>query len=494
MKKTIRIASVLMALVMVFSLQLNAMALENAVAPVEQPSTWAMEGVQWSEAYGLVSGDMLGKYASKVTREELYALCVNLYEKISETEIKPLEKSPFSDSRSQTVLKACAIKILSGTGKFEPMKEASRLDMVSCILNAIKAAQPDFNLKSDIKLSYTDTGKIPAKSLDVVKYAVSKELLKGRGNNTLDLYATCNRQELMVFAKKAYEFTMYELGRDSKGAFWKVSDEDSTVYLLGSIHLTKPSTYPLSKNILNAYEKSDALVVEVNLSNQLEAAAYMQQKAMYTDDNTLDKNVSKEAFNRFVELVKPLGVPEETCKKLKPWYAALLVQNIQLAQGDYNANIGIDMFFMNKAVYKKDILEIEGIKFQVDLFDSFSKELQVQFLEGVLGLTEGASVSVEDSQKNQVDSIDAMTKCWKSGDMAELAKILLESEGSTEQDKEFNEKVFAARDSNMVQKVKGYLADPEKKTYFIVVGAGHMVGKTGIVPQLEGVYKIEQIK
>lgn len=487
MKRSYRIAAVLLAFVMVFSLQLNTMAQETVTSPVEQPSTWAVEGVQWSQAYGLVSENMLEKYASRVTREELYAVCVNLYEKISGKQIKPLEKSPFSDSKSETVLKACAIKILTGTGKFEPLKEATRLEMVSGILNAIKAAQPDFNFKSDIKLTYKDSGKIPTKSLDVVKYAVSRELLKGRSSTVLDLLDTCTRQELMVFAKKAYEFTMYELGRDSKGVFWKVSDEDSTVYLLGSIHLTQPSTYPLSKDILSAYDKSDALVVEADISNQMEAATYMLQKAVYTDDNTLDKNVPKEVYDRYVQIVKPLGIPEENYNKFKPWYAALLVQNLTLAEAEYNANIGIDLFFLNKAADKKDILEIEGIKFQVDMFDSFSKELQVQFLEGVLG-------TEKSSQEAQLDLMQDMTDSWKSGNAAELEKIIKAEEGSSEQEKEFNEKLFTTRNNNMVQKVKNYLADPEKKTYFIVVGAGHMVGETGIVTQLNGEYKIEQVK
>ena len=70
-------------------------------------------------------------------------------------------------------------------------------------------------------------------------------------------------------------------------------------------------------------------------------------------------------------------------------------------------------------------------------------------------------------------------------------KADVEAEGEF---KEFNEKMWSSRDNNMVQKVREYLADPENKTYFVVVGAGHMVGSTGIVTQLEDEYKVEQIK
>lgn len=490
MKRLTRLTAILIALVMVFSLQVNVFAEEQTGAipvPVEKPSAWAADGVQWSAIYGLVQQDMLTKYQSNVNRAELYAAGANLYEKITGKEITPIEKSPFTDTDDASILKACAIKILNGSGKFEPQKEATRLEMVTVVYKVIKAAHPEFNFNSNVKLNHKDVGEIPPESLDMVKYVFSKEILKGKANDALDLDSPCTRQELMVFISRAYEFTEYESGKDSKGAFWKVSDDDSTVYLLGSIHVADPSVYPLSKAILSAYEKSDALVVEADIANQVEGIQYMQQKMMYTDGNTLDKNVPKEVYDRFVEVIKPLGIPPEIYNRLKPWYAAMLVQNVQLSQSGYDANLGIDLFFMSKASGKKRILEIEGIKFQVDMFDSFSNELQSQYLASTLNPS-------EETQEQQMEIVQDLMEAWKTGDIMELEKLLEVEGGNTQEEKEFNEKVFTTRNDNMTQKVKAYLADPEKKTYFIVVGAGHMNGKNGIITQLKSGYKIEQIK
>jgi uncharacterized protein YbaP (TraB family) len=118
------------------------------------------------------------------------------------------------------------------------------------------------------------------------------------------------------------------------------------------------------------------LAVEANIANEQEVALYMMTKAFYTDDNTLYKNVPKEVYNRFVEVVEPFGVRPEMYNKFKPWYAALLAQNLLYAQNSLSGEIGIDAVLLDKAHNKKEILEIEGIKFQVDLFDSFSTELQ----------------------------------------------------------------------------------------------------------------------
>ncbi len=491
MKKATRILAVLMALSLLLALQTGVFAADQpqtAPAPVEQPSAWAFDGVNWSAIYGLARQDMFAKYASKVNREELYAVGVNLYERITGKPIKPVGKSPYTDTDSPAVLAACAIKILTGEGKFEPKREATRLEMVDVIYNVLKTANLGLKLDSSIKLTSKDAEEIPAASLAAVKYAVAKELLKGRGDNVLGLSAPCSRQELMVFARRAYELVVYETGNDSKGLLWKASDEDSTVYLLGSIHVANPSIYPISKAILTAFDKSNALVVEADIANQNDGIKYMQQKMMFTGEDTLDKNVPKDVYDRFVGVVTPLGLKPEVYNKLKPWYAAMLVQNVQLAQNSYSANLGVDLYFTAKATGKKTIVEIEGLKFQVDMFDSFSKKLQEQYLTATL--TPDKSI-----QQKQTEAISSIMKAWKTGDAAEIEKlVLMEDDGSVEA-KEYNEKLWTTRNDNMYQKTKTYLADPMKKTYFIVVGAGHMEGKNGIITQLEGNgYKVEQIK
>ena len=480
MKKTAMAKVVVAALIVVLSLQVLVFAEEQpqllVSAPVEQPDAWALEAVQWSAIYGLASEEMYAKYSSKATQEELLQVCANLYERLTGKAVDQEDEKLFTDN-----------------DKFAAQKEATRLEMVTAVYNVLKVAQPEFDFNANINLTFKDIGSIPESSLDIIKYSVSKGILNGRSKEILDLESQCTRQELLVFTKNAYEFAIYESGRDSKGAFWKVSDEDSTVYLLGSIHIADATLYPLSKDILNAYEQSDALVVEADISKQEESAKYMAEKAMYEDENTLDKNVPEDIYKQFVEFITPYEIGEEVYNKFKPWYAALLVQNLQLSENSYSGNLGVDIYFLSKAMGQKDILEIEGIKFQVDMFDSFSSELQTQFLASSLGLSEGDEETEANAEAN-IELVAYMLKCWKEGNTEELAKIVKADHEVEGEVNEFNEKMWISRDNNMAQKVKDYLADPESKTYFVVVGAGHMVGSNGIVAQLEDEYKVEQIK
>ena len=52
-----------------------------------------------------------------------------------------------------------------------------------------------------------------------------------------------------------------------KAMFWKVSSADNVAYLLGSIHLGSKDMYPLAKEIEDAFERSAALIVEVDINH-----------------------------------------------------------------------------------------------------------------------------------------------------------------------------------------------------------------------------------
>ncbi|MFZ5351164.1 MAG: TraB/GumN family protein [Bacillota bacterium] len=314
-------------------------------------------------------------------------------------------------------------------------------------------------------------------------YFIEKGILKGRGNgNALD--QVCTKQELLIFAKRVYETLIYELGLEAKGAFWKVSDGDNTVYLLGSVHITDGSVYPLSKSIMTAFEESEILAVEANILNMQPDIEYIQKIIMLEGDATIDQLISAETYAAYVEAVQAYGFPPEMYNKIKPWYAAMLLQSMQMSNTTYQASLGIDMFFLSKAMYQKPIVELESIRFQLDMFDSFSAELQEQYLSGVLASGEAETES----------SMGELVSIWKEGDMEALEEILTLSESASDIDKEFNEKLFITRNNNMSEKVEEMLTGDSENDYFVVVGAGHMLLESGIVNQLiEKGYIVERV-
>ena len=81
---------------------------------------------------------------------------------------------------------------------------------------------------------------------------------------------------------------------ESKNFLWKVRSKTNTVYLLGSVHLSKKEMYPLNKRIEEAFQQSDFLAVEANLNGpvQLDLQKVIE-KAVYSDrEDTLETHVS----------------------------------------------------------------------------------------------------------------------------------------------------------------------------------------------------------
>ena len=57
------------------------------------------------------------------------------------------------------------------------------------------------------------------------------------------------------------------LSQSQKSFLWRVQSKANTVYVLGSLHLSKKEIYPLNQKIESAFDQSNVLVVEANIND-----------------------------------------------------------------------------------------------------------------------------------------------------------------------------------------------------------------------------------
>ncbi len=139
----------------------------------------------------------------------------------------------------------------------------------------------------------------------------------------------------------------------------------------------------------------------------------------------------------------------------------------------------------------KPVLEMESLRYQLDLFDSFSTELQAAYLGGVLGFGE----TKEPDPNREVEQVKTMLEYWKSGDVEAIGDMIDGGDTDNELTREFNQKLIETRNANMLENVMYMLTEDDTNNYFVVVGAGHMVNSTGIVEGLrQNDYTVEHIK
>ena len=267
-----------------------------------------------------------------------------------------------------------------------------------------------------------------------------------------------------------------DTGSPSKGVFYKIEEGSNTVYLFGSIHVGIEELYPLHEDVESAFAKADYLAVEIDMTqiNELEMSQYMSQQAMFTDGRSLRDVVNEDLFERALEITYPFGFGEDMLNLYKPWFVATLISNLAIMNAGYSEEFGIDNYFMDRADGKIEIIGLETVEDQLSVFNVLSMESQQEFLEETL-----------EEYNNTAEEMDAMIEIWRTGDVEAFSIHREIDETASEDYQEFMRAMQDDRDVEMAEKIEDFLLSDSSETYFVVVGALHLVGETSIIGLLE---------
>lgn len=123
----------------------------------------------------------------------------------------------------------------------------------------------------------------------------------------------------------------------------------------------------------------------------------------------------------------------------------------------------------------------ETAEFQLKLFSSFSDDLQDQLLFSTLA-----------EAKEGDDMIKDILAAWRAGDPAAMEGVITQEVRRYPSLQSVNGKLVYERNNTMTRKIEELLKTG--KTYFVAVGAGHLVSQRGIVNQLrESNYTVQQL-
>jgi len=264
-----------------------------------------------------------------------------------------------------------------------------------------------------------------------------------------------------------------------KAMFWKVSSADKVAWLLGSIHLGSKSMYPLPKEMEDAFERSTALLVEIDINHvdMRKMQMLVFQTGLYGGDETLWDHVSPETRQRLEAFCEKYGLPAMAMLKMKPWAAAMMVSTLPLIKSGMEMNLGIDKYFLDKAEKSnKRVVEIESADEQMKLVSGITAEMLEK------SVTASAQQDPEEYGKR-------LQQAWMSGDAGQMEKFIQEQ---TSDAVEFAKAMVEDRNLHMADVAEQFLKGKEQA--FVVVGAGHMVGPGGVVRILEKRgYKVEPV-
>jgi uncharacterized protein len=257
----------------------------------------------------------------------------------------------------------------------------------------------------------------------------------------------------------------------SKVFAWRAQVGLSAVYLLGSVHVARSDLYPLDPRIEDAFKRSDALVLELALdeSAQLGAARRMMELGQLSPGKHLSDVVHPETWDLLVRTQAERGQSLFGLRGFKPWFVALTLTTQALEGEGFSAELGIDEHFRRAAVGHKRIEALETVESQLSLFTGLSPEAEEELLRQTL-----------EDLKSYAGELDAAFQLWSAGDAAGIERLLV-APMQAEYPEMFRS-LFVDRNRAMTERLLAMAKT--KGNYFVVVGAGHMVGASGIVELL----------
>ena len=259
-----------------------------------------------------------------------------------------------------------------------------------------------------------------------------------------------------------------------KSYLWEVTGLTNRVYLFGTIHAGKDSFYPLPEAVERAFTQSKVLVVEADITDA-KAMADSMVGMTYTPPDRLDKNISRESWERFRKQLARYGLPEAEIVKLKPFMAVSLVVFSEWNALGYQPKFGVDSYLIERAkVAKKRIVEIEGVAEQTRVLNSFTDPEFKALFEATLEALESGKSGAQ---------IEAMVKYWQEGNPEGLLEAANRYSEGSPMLIAFEEKLVWDRHEAMVKKIEEYLN--AREPYFVAVGGLHLAGPRGLLEMLK---------
>lgn len=253
-------------------------------------------------------------------------------------------------------------------------------------------------------------------------------------------------------------------------ALWKVADEDTTIWLFGTVHLLGPDHRWLEGPIVDAFAKADELVLETAAPPPAEAQALIIAKGSDASGKPLSRRLPPALADKLARRLAAWQLPPDIFEGVEPWYAAMLLDIVSYQKMGLDADQGAEATLIGAARRAGKPTEgIERFEEQIGFMDGLDPKLQIAMLDATL---------------DQIDAVPTLVgsliEAWRVGDVDRLASLI-----NTDMDRlpRLREILLDQRNRHWADWVKQRMARPG--TVFMAVGAGHLGGPANLRALLE---------
>jgi uncharacterized protein YbaP (TraB family) len=258
---------------------------------------------------------------------------------------------------------------------------------------------------------------------------------------------------------------------EPRGMLWSVKGTRNSVYLVGSIHMLRPSDATLPRPVRDAYARARTIVMEMDLATALGDGMLgaMMGAGTLPAGQTLEGALGPVAYAKFSAFARTHNFDPAMMNRFQPWLAAMMVMQLQVQSLGYAPDAGVDMQLGKSAVADhKRIIGLETLAQQLSLFSSMTLAQQRNFLLYTMADADRAAAQLEQ-----------MVGAWQRGDAEALERI---GEREIREFPDVARTLVADRNRAWLPAIERVLGESDDA--LVVVGALHLVGPDGIVALL----------
>ena len=251
----------------------------------------------------------------------------------------------------------------------------------------------------------------------------------------------------------------------------------ATVYLLGSIHLL-PESSRLPAVVDSAFAKAGVVAFETSLDSVQLRASELLARAQYQNGATLRSSLSPVGAAKADSVLKTYGLSLDQFNRFKPWFVSFVMTELVLGKANFKGESGVDMQLNARAKRaNKPVVGLEAVDFQLGLFDSLSPADQERML------------IESDPPDSSVKHLLVIRDAWAAGDVPKLDSLV---HSETAYSASALAILITNRNKSWIPKIEQMLKGTSDA--LVVVGAGHLVGKEGVLELLKAKgYMVEQM-
>ena len=254
---------------------------------------------------------------------------------------------------------------------------------------------------------------------------------------------------------------------------WILSDDDTKITLIGTVHALPPRLDWMRPDIKKAIKEANTVYFELSPAQSAPAVMVplIRSKAFWqVEGERLSNHLPEHTIKELERVFATMGMTRASMETMEPWFLGMNVSVIQMIRLGWDPALGAERVLQSLA--EKAGVPVEGLEsaeLQLAVFDTLPLAQQADFV----------TLSLGSFDTLEADS-SALLNAWLDGDADKIGVLMTKGLSKSPY---LIDRLLTDRNAAWVKAIKAMLEYPGN--IVIAVGAGHLAGDNSVIAMLE---------